>query len=192
MTGFIIHLLRHGPPLRSGLMLGHTDLPPLDARCLALSARVRSLAVERIVTSDLSRAAHSGEYLARETRLPLRRDPRWRELDFGAWDGLAPEALDKGALSRFWADPDANPPPDGESWTGLRARIAEALADLTGPVLVVTHAGAMRAALSVLTGLDHRGVWALDLPYHALLSLRVWPGSPMTGQVVGLAAGAPG
>jgi len=58
-----------------------------------------------------------------------------------------------------------------------------------GTAIVVSHAGAMRAAVSVLTGLDHRGVWAFNLPYGALLSIRVWRGEgsePASGQIVGL------
>ena len=41
-------------------------------------------------------------------------------------------------------------------------------------------------AVAVLTGLDHRGVWAIDLPYGALMNLRIWPGEAPTGQIVGL------
>ena len=92
-------------------------------------------------------------------------------------------------LRDFWSDPDANPPPDGERWSDLRSRIRDAIAELESTAIVVSHAGAMRAAVSVLTGLDHRGVWAFNLPYGALLSIRVWRGEgsePASGQIVGL------
>ena len=72
-----------------------------------------------------------------------------------------------------------------EPYPGVR----EGLAGLENKSLVVTHAGAMRAAVSVLTGQDHRAVWALDLPYRALLSLRIWPGKPLAGQIIGLETG---
>ena len=186
MSGFLLHLLRHGPPLRTGLLLGCTDEPPLDAACPKLLDRVNALAVERIVTSDLKRASVSAEILAEARGLPLSVDPRWRELHFGVWDGLAPATLPREALERFWADPDACPPPGGERWSDLRSRVSDAIGGISVHTLVFTHAGAMRAALSVLTGLDHRGVWALDLPYGALLTLRIWPGDPLSAQVVGL------
>ena len=54
------------------------------------------------------------------------------------------------------------------------------------PTLIVTHGGAMRAALHILCGFDRHRVWAFDLPYAALLSLRVWPGDPPTAQVMAL------
>jgi alpha-ribazole phosphatase len=53
--------------------------------------------------------------------------------------------------------------------------------------LVVTHGGAIRAALADLCGFDRRQIWAFDLPYAALVSLRIWPGPKRTVQIVGLA-----
>ena len=186
MNGFVLHLLRHGAPLRPGLLLGQTDEPALDPGAAKLMSRVQALSIERIVTSDLKRASASAGMMAEARSLPLVADSRWRELDFGEWEGLAPEQVPQDVLGRFWADPQANPPPGGERWSDLRIRVSEAIGEISGHALVVTHAGAMRAALSVLTGLDHRGVWALDLPYGALLTLRVWPGEPRSAQVIGL------
>lgn len=188
MSGFVLYLLRHGAPERPGLLLGSTDEPALNPTSSKLLGRVGTLPVERIVTSDLKRASVTAEVLAQARGLPLSIDPRWRELHFGIWDGVAPTQISPDALAQFWADPDACHPPGGERWSDLRDRVGEAIGEISGPTLVITHAGAMRAALSMLTGLDHRGVWALDLPYGALLTLRIWPGTPLTGQVVGLQA----
>src|SRR5690606_13877057 len=108
----------------------------------------------------------------------------WRELDFGDWDGMASSGGDRDALGRFWADPDANPPPGGERWSSLARRVSTAIANLAPvPTLVVTHGGAMRAALHILCGFDQRQLWEFDLPYSALLSLRVWPGEPTSAQI---------
>jgi alpha-ribazole phosphatase len=188
----IVHLLRHGPPLRSGLLLGHTDEPALDPDCPRMRAAVERLPIAQVVASDLTRASGQAANLARRLAVPLSLDSGWRELAFGAWDGLAPEVLDKDALARFWNDPEGYPPPDGERWSSLCVRVGRSLAALKTGTLVVTHGGAMRAALAALTGLDHRGVWALDLPYRALLSLRIWPGEPVSGHVIGLATGVQG
>jgi alpha-ribazole phosphatase len=186
MSGFLLHLLRHGPPLRSGLLLGHCDEPALHPAAPALLARASGLDIGGVVASDLRRAADSARMIAGAMDLPLTLDPRWRELDFGLWNGLAPGDVPPADLARFWNDPDRDPPPGGERWQAIRHRVGAALRDVAGAALVVTHAGAMRAALAVLTGLDHRGVWTLDLPYGALLSLRVWPGEHPSGQIVGL------
>ena len=75
----------------------------------------------------------------------------------------------------------------GERWSALVTRVSAALADLAPvPTLVVTHGGAMRAALHSLCGFDQRQLWAFDLPYASLLSLRVWPGERPGAQIAGL------
>ncbi|HQS97273.1 MAG: histidine phosphatase family protein [Novosphingobium sp. 17-62-19] len=191
MSGKMVHLLRHGPPRRTGLLLGHTDEPPADPAGGLKGCVPDSLPVSHVVSSDLLRALAGAETLATMRGLDLCIDPRWRELNFGAWEALAPDALPSTTLARFWDDPDACAPPQGERWSCLRNRVAAALADIGDASLVVTHAGAMRAAVSILTGLDHRQVWAFDLPYGALLSLRVWSGDNPAGQIVGLRAGLP-
>lgn len=114
-------------------------------------------------------------------------DPRWRELDFGDWDGKAAFDIDAAALDRFWNDPDANPPPGGERWSSLVARVGSAIADLAPlPTLVVTHGGAIRAALHLLCGFDRRQLWAIDLPYGVRVSLAVRGGEPPNAQIVEL------
>lgn len=192
MTARTVHLLRHGPPVRPGLLLGHTDDPALVADCPEIAARTAGLTIAAVVSSDLVRAAGQARHLAAQRAAPLTLDPRWRELSFGLWDGLPAEAIDQPDLVRFWDDPDAFPPPQGERWGDLRRRVGAAVAELGTDVLVVTHAGAMRAAVSVLTGLDHRAAWAFDLPYRARLSLRIWPGDPASGQVIALDPGGGG
>lgn len=191
MSDKVVHLVRHGPPRRTGLLLGHTDEPPADPAGGLQGCVPDSLAVSRVVSSDLLRALAGAETLATMRGVEPCIDPRWRELNFGAWDGLASEAVPHTTLARFWDDPDACAPPGGERWSCLRNRVAEALADLDDASLVVTHAGAMRAAVSVLTGLDHRQVWAFDLPYGALLSIRIWPGDAPSGQITALHTGLP-
>ncbi|MET3471720.1 alpha-ribazole phosphatase [Novosphingobium sp. 1529] len=188
MSGFLLHLLRHGAPATPGLLLGHDDMAPTAAGLAACTQRAQSVDFAGIVASDLRRCAAAAQAIAAPRALPVQLDRRWRELDFGAWDGLAPAQVSCAALTAFWIDPDAHAPPGGERWSALRARVAAALADLPGSdTLVVTHGGAMRAALTVLCGFVSEQAWAFDLPYAALLSLRVWPGERPTAQIVGLA-----
>lgn len=187
MTGFALHLLRHGAPETPGLLLGRTDGAPTAAGIAVCVTQARDLGVERLVASDLRRSSAAGEAIGAALGLPLTIDPRWRELDFGDWDGLASSVVDRDALARFWADPDANPPPGGERWSTLVTRVSAAIDDLASvPTLIVAHGGAMRAALHSLCGFDQRQLWAFDLPYSALLSLRVWSGEPASAQIVGL------
>lgn len=189
MSGFCLHLLRHGAPLQPGLLMGHSDGAPAPAGLQACVEKARQVPFDALIASDLRRCALAGQAIAHEQAMPLRTDAAWRELDFGAWDGLAPEAVDPAALRRFWDDPDAHRPPGGESWSGIKARIAGAIDRLPArDTLVVCHGGAMRAALAVLADMALAQVWAFDFPYAALLSLRIWPGPQRAVQIIGLRA----
>ena len=182
MSSFPLYLMRHGEPELAGRMLGRTDCAVTANGVQACLEQARDLSVVRRITSDLRRARACAEPLG-----PAVIDPRWRELDFGDWDGRAAEEIDPAALASFWEDPDLNPPPHGERWSDLVARVSGAIASLAPePTLVVTHGGPMRAALHVLCGFDLRQTWAFDLPYAAILGLRVWDGSPRQAQVTGL------
>jgi len=180
---FRLYLLRHGEPELAGRMLGRTDSPVTAAGLAACIARAGDLTVTRRIASDLMRARRCAEALG-----PTEIDPRWRELDFGDWDGRSAGEIDAAALSAFWHDPDAAPPPGGERWSDLVARVGAAIADLRPePTLVVTHGGAMRATLHILCGFDRRAVWAFALPYASLVTLEIWDGEPRSAQVTELA-----
>lgn len=183
VTPRLLHLMRHGEPELAGRFLGRTDCAVTPAGIAACVDQAEGLAVGHALSSDLIRARDCAAALGR----PMTIDPRWREIDFGAWDGLAATQIDSEALGRFWEDPDASPPPGGERWSAFVARIGEAIIALPPePTLVVTHGGAIRAALAVLCGFTQRQLWAFDLPYASLLSLRIWPGEPATAQIVAL------
>jgi alpha-ribazole phosphatase len=184
----MLYLMRHGAPIREGLLLGGTDDPVTEAGVAACIARAEGLEIAAIVSSDLKRTRDCATAIADAHGITSEVDPRWRELDFGAWDGLHPTEIAPEAFARFHDDPDAAPPPHGERWSALQDRVSDALATIRPmPTLVVTHGGAIRAALAALCGFDRRQIWSFDLPYAALVSLRIWPGEERTVQIVGLA-----
>jgi alpha-ribazole phosphatase len=180
------HFMRHGATTRDGRLNGRSDVPVTRAGLANCVEAAATLRFARVVTSDLARARDCGAAIARAAEVPISADARWRELDFGDWDGCDPGSLDPARLAAFWADPDAAAPPNGESWTTLTSRVGTALESLAGDTLVVTHAGAIRAALAVACGFDARQVWAFDLPHGASVTLRQWRDNPPMAQIVAL------
>lgn len=89
--------------------------------------------------------------------MEVRSDPRIREFDFGAWEGLTwseiierwPEFADQGATAAKLYQPDG-----GERFEDVCVRVASFLEDLRKTtyehVLVVTHAGVLHAVFDVL------------------------------------------
>lgn len=191
----IVDLVRHASTGRRGHLDGATDVPLLAGAADALARRYAGRDWSRVVGSPLRRALDTARALAGAR--PLQVDPGWRELDFGTWDGAPPGTIPADALARFHADPVAHPFPGAEPWAGFQARIEAALHSLhalagadadAAPVLVVSHAGAMRMALQCTCGWTLAQCWSLRLDYGTRLGLRVErdAGGALWGEVLEL------
>lgn len=135
---------------REGRYLGQTDRP-LTRRgrqqAGSLARRLAALGPDAVWSSGLLRADQLADAVA--PKGGARRDPRWRELDHGRWEGLTwaeVEARFPAAARRRWADPWRSRDHGGESLAGLWRRVKGALGELRsrqpeGRVVVVTHAG---------------------------------------------------
>ncbi|MBW2712147.1 MAG: histidine phosphatase family protein [Deltaproteobacteria bacterium] len=154
---------------------------------------------QKIISSDLKRAAQSAKILGEALGLPIKVDARFRELDVGEWSGLSHEEISQ----RWPEDYNAFRAGDAEvclggaeSWSMLRARFRQALGELAlefsgKTILLVAHGGAIRSVLPGLH-LDNAGWHGLDLP-HALAS--AWAAGDVAQDVEadgGLVAGAGG
>jgi broad specificity phosphatase PhoE len=144
---------------------GRTDVP-LDAggraQAQALAAWAAHADLTAVVSSPLTRAVETAGPAAAAVGVPLARDERLRELDFGRAEGLTLEELrqrDPQAVRRFEADPVRHPLPGGEDPLAAATRARDCLDELAaasrgGRVLVVAHNTLLRLALCV----------ALDIP----------------------------
>ena len=174
----ILDLVRHADTGRRGHMDGRSDPPLVPGATGALCRRHAGIPWARIISSPLQRAHDTARALAAPLGRPVRIDPQWVELDFGDWDGSPGDVLPSAAVAAFHADPLRNPPPAGEAWDVFGQRIGTALRTLLAdaddhPVLVVSHGGPMRMALSLACGLPLPSLWALRIDYGTRLRLRV-------------------
>lgn len=163
-------LVRHGATEwnAAGRHQGWSD-PPLSAEGRAQAARLRERlageAFDHVVASDLLRARETAEIAVPGAAVAT--DRRWRELHFGAWEGLTSAecaARDGDLLARWTADPASVAPPEGEAMAEFEARVAAALDALParGRVLVVAHAGTVHAVLARWMGValaQTRALW---------------------------------
>lgn len=169
------HLLRHAPAaVAKGTIYGHMDVAA-EAQDPALLARI----VERLpvgallVTTGLRRSddtarmlVSAGWEVAEETV-----ETRFREQDFGAWEGQTHAALAETsgtAYAGFWEDPARNRPPGGESFADLLERAGAALRDLTAAhrgreIVLIGHGGSIRAALATALQISADSALAIDL-----------------------------
>lgn len=181
-------LLRHAQPAAAGRVMGaghDPGLTPLGREQAAragdrLARMVEDGRLPPVVALRTSGARRSAETAAAATApgLPAPvRDARWAERDLGSWatrswadllDELPADATHDPAA---W---DALVPPGGEDLGSIRARVGAALAEPhdRGTVLTVTHAGPVRAALSLVLDLPPGAAHRLDVAYGHAVVLR--------------------
>ncbi len=118
---------------------------------------MRDEAFDYAVSSDLSRAYDTAAAICGDG--PVHRDPRWREFDFGEWEGLTWDEICERRpylRERAWSSAKLYAPEGGESFDVVQARVAQSLAELQASthqnVLVVTHAGPLHAMLHTFFG----------------------------------------
>lgn len=167
-----IYLIRHTQTANSaGLCYGQTDvtvastfeqetdtlhgkLPEFDDDC-------------RVFSSPLSRCVQ----LADTFSDTVTTDTRLQELHFGDWEGQLFDAIEPTALQQ-WTDNFATAaPPNGETFIDLYERVGafwqELLANPAEQVVIVTHAGVIRALLARV----------LNLPLENAFQFRIDAGS---------------
>jgi glucosyl-3-phosphoglycerate phosphatase len=178
--GRIIYLSRHGETdwNAEGRWQGHTDKPLNDRgreQARALAETLRGTGLSGIVTSDLQRARETGVIVAEALGLAIDYvDPDLRERTIGVFEGLNREECERLHPEAWaaWIERHV-PPPGAEAQETLAERVtlaigraAERFAGAGAPVLLVTHGGAMRAALNraghAPAPVKNTGVWKLE------------------------------
>jgi len=178
-----LDLLRHGETERGGGFRGSLD----DALTPRGWAQMRAATAQAgpwdlLVSSPLARCAAFAAELAGRLDVPLALEADLRELHFGAWEGRSAAELmaedDGAALGRFWADPYAFTPPDGEPLAAFEARVLDAVEALRRRhagkrLLLVTHGGVMRLLLARARGLAREQLLQVEVGHGALHRLRL-------------------
>jgi probable phosphoglycerate mutase len=174
-------LVRHGQTVLTTARRfsgGGVEGPPLDETGLQqaarMAARLEGSGVVSVIASPMVRTRQTAEIIAARLGVALRVDDGWREVDFGAWEGLTLGEISEAfpAETAAWHESTANPPPSGESLDAMSLRVAvardRAVARFPGQrVVVVTHSMPVRALI--------RG--ALGAPPLAMFRLQPAPGS---------------
>ncbi|MBC7630736.1 histidine phosphatase family protein [Aeromicrobium sp.] len=153
-------LWRHGRTAWNvaGRVQGQSDIP-LDEvgleQAREAAARLATLRPDRIVSSDLVRAAETARVLGEPTSTRVELDPRVRELNFGGREGLTWSE----AWARFpdgmqaWVEGDETQIPGSETHREAGERFAAALRDLLadlpsdGILVVVAHGAVLRTGI---------------------------------------------
>jgi broad specificity phosphatase PhoE len=187
---FDLAVVRHGRTAwnADGRFQGQADVELDDvgrAQAAALRALLAADRFDRAIASDLARARETAEILLADRDVTLDLDPAWREMRFGAWEGLTwAEIVARTPDLATGAEhtPRLYTPDGGESFDALCARVAGAVATLDARAhegmraLVVTHAGVLHALLRVALGEDDATALGVRFAHASLTRIAFDPG----------------
>lgn len=179
----MIYLVRHGETVwnAAGRYQGAKD------SALTSKGRAQALAVGRLLNSilggdaalaaavsPLGRARETAGLISHVRPLVETLEPRISEVSIGSWDGLTDyeiEAEYPGALAGATAFDWFFRSPDGETLDAVIARVSSWLAEVTEPLLAVSHGLTGRIIRGVYLGLDRREMLGLSDPQEGVFLL---------------------
>ena len=175
-------LLRHAQTDLHGRFCGHSD-PSLSAHgreeLPTIIGSLSQIELQAIWSSDLARARETAAPIAKHFGLDYTASHALREMNFGLWEGLTwnQVELQYPDDARAWAEMFPHyRPPGGESFREFQVRVIEQLEQLAnhaepGCMLIVTHAGFIRIAVSWVLGMPDQRISRIRLDYGALTTL---------------------
>ncbi|MFQ5520785.1 MAG: alpha-ribazole phosphatase [Candidatus Methylomirabilia bacterium] len=189
MPSTFLYLIRHGRVVgaETRRFIGHLDVPLSpegEEEIRTLAARLASIHLRAVYSSDLMRARRSAELIAAPHGLVPGVVPALREMAMGRWEGLTAEEIqshEPEAFREWMAAVGEFPFPGGESVRDLVARVWPAVetivsAQLGERVALVAHGGVNRTILCRALGLPLERLLSFGQDYGAS-SLLEWTGT---------------
>lgn len=173
-------LVRHGETVwnREMRYLGQHDAELAEAgreQARWVSKQLHQRHIVAIYASDLQRAHKTAEIIAAAHPhvSDVRTAAAWRELNFGAWQGLTYNEIAASYPDQlaFFTDPEHSAPPQGETFAALVQRVQMEFRKLVqesaslpdGELVLVSHGGPIRALLCSILGMPFARQWQLTL-----------------------------
>ena len=188
-----IFLVRHGEAegnlYRRAQGHNDTNLTPAGReQAAALYPRFAGIELAAAYASDLRRARDTAKAALGDRPVPLRTEPRLREMCFGVGEDRSWGAIDRENMeqkTRLFTDPDRWHMPGGESAAAVQDRMAAALRDIGqrhegGAVLCASHGMAIRLLLARLRGVPSAEFHRVILPGNTAVALIRYENGTLT------------
>ena len=130
--------------------------------------------VDAVVSSPVRRTMESAEILAARLGKSVDVEPGFAEMEFGRWDGLTFGEVaerDRAGLDAWLGSLDV-PPPGGESFREVQARVLAGLGRL-----LESHAGRTVVVVSHVTPIKTLVAQALTAPLESVFRMQLSPAS---------------
>lgn len=152
-----LYLIRHTTPaIASGICYGQADLDVTETFTEEASRIVPHLpaAIQQVWSSPLQRCHRLAKTLFPTHQIIY--DNRLKEINCGAWELSAWDAIEKAHLDAWMANQVDAVIPAGESYRQLHHRAVQFFETLPThqPVAVITHGGVIRSLLAHISNVD--------------------------------------
>jgi broad specificity phosphatase PhoE len=156
----------------------------------ALAEELSGLALAAVYTSPLQRAVETARAVASRHALDPVEVADLREIDFGEVEGLTfnqfPTDLQKGLLQA----PSEVRFPGGETYNDLQRRVCSAVDQIVsahpdGTIVVVSHAGSIRAALAQWLKMEGDAIFRIDQRHASVNAVEWFDDAPLVRLVNG-------
>jgi probable phosphoglycerate mutase len=170
-----IFCVRHGETNwnRLGYFQGQTDIPLSDKgieQAEAAGRAMASLTIDRIWSSDLSRARQTAERIACHHGLSVEEEPLITEIDHGEWEGRNVSQIEEswpGMLKRWHDEPHTVTMPEGEDLEHVRERAVRGFASITDKggenIVLVSHDALLKVLLCSWLDCPLSSFWKFQL-----------------------------
>lgn len=185
-----LYLVRHTQTiLPPGVCYGQTDIPvakSFEKETEIIRTKLTNTPFTHCFSSPLERCRKLANELA--GNLPIQTDRRLMEMHFGKWEMRLWEDLQEEDEAKYWFNNFIHRPcPAGESYEQLLGRIQQFANDLRllpkkAEVLIVTHAGCIRAFLCLLAGFQPSTVFDVTIDYGEIRKLPLETKTPLKKQ----------
>ena len=167
--------LRHPvPDTVPGLCYGRMDLGLGAGATEQIERAIRVVPAGRpIISSPAQRCMALAVPLAQRGGDQPVQDARLWEMDFGKWEGMMWDDIPRDESDPWAEDAFSLAPPGGESFAAVCSRVNAAISDAPADVIIVAHAGVIRAAQMILTGQSFDAVFANPVPYAEPIEIKL-------------------
>lgn len=174
-----LFLIRHGHTLRAGYCNGHLDVdltPTGIGQMEEIGKRLAGDGIRALYASDLKRCVQGAEVIGRALALKPVLSSRLREKQFGAWEGLPREEIQRrfpGEWEEWTTNPADAKPTGGESYREVSVRVMAQLREILErhigeKVAMLSHGGVNRVILCHVLDLELKHLARIEQRYAAL------------------------
>jgi len=171
-----IYLIRHTTPLiEKGLIYGRTDVSLTPDFPVEKAKVLKQLpeTIDRVYTSPSARCLQLAKAISNDCKV----EKDLYELNFGDWEGMTWDAVDRD-ISEVWMNDFVNlSPPNGESMLQMQLRVMKFWDRLVSQsyqsAAIVTHGGVIRIILAHYRSVALKDVFDIKVSFGEVFKLQL-------------------